>query len=319
MNSSTGPLPPEERDWPTAAAVTASVLGGAHIVRVHNVAKMVNVVRVADAQGQPPSMPFWLGEAPGRTWELSGEVSALRRDLCSRLDGDPQKTHDWLKGECALDDNAALQVTNYIGAELGALGVMPSDTDIVFERFFDEVMSREFVPLAALLVKAQPQPPVLCEQILDAQRRDGADARETVDHGRDQGAVSQSDQSVRVDGIQKLPRFLGGEHGCLATFDAVLGPAHDAGWIDRHDALARQRLEQHPHGGKALLDGWCRQPVAGHGFDPGGDVQRVDGVEPVAALATACVFVAMLALSRTPAFDHMRGDGAPVRSPPGCP
>ncbi|HYE85539.1 MAG TPA: dihydropteroate synthase [Vicinamibacterales bacterium] len=49
MVSATGPLPPEERDWPTAAAVTAAILGGAHIVRVHNVEKMVHVVRVADA------------------------------------------------------------------------------------------------------------------------------------------------------------------------------------------------------------------------------------------------------------------------------
>ncbi len=49
LNAPTGPIPPEERDWPTAAAVTAAVLGGAHIVRVHNVAKMVHVVRVADA------------------------------------------------------------------------------------------------------------------------------------------------------------------------------------------------------------------------------------------------------------------------------
>jgi dihydropteroate synthase len=49
MTASTGPLPPEMRDWPTAATVTAAILGGAHIVRVHAVDKMVHVVRVADA------------------------------------------------------------------------------------------------------------------------------------------------------------------------------------------------------------------------------------------------------------------------------
>src|SRR5881398_2975273 len=42
-------------------------------------------VRVVDAQGQPPSIPFWLGEAPGRTPELSQEVSRLRRDMDDRL------------------------------------------------------------------------------------------------------------------------------------------------------------------------------------------------------------------------------------------
>lgn len=49
MTSATGPLDASARDWPTAAAVTAAVLGGAHIVRVHRVAEMVQVVRVADA------------------------------------------------------------------------------------------------------------------------------------------------------------------------------------------------------------------------------------------------------------------------------
>ncbi|MFM8535921.1 MAG: dihydropteroate synthase [Acidimicrobiia bacterium] len=49
LTASTGPLPAAERDWPTAAAVTAAILGGVHIVRVHNVEKMVHVARVADA------------------------------------------------------------------------------------------------------------------------------------------------------------------------------------------------------------------------------------------------------------------------------
>jgi dihydropteroate synthase len=49
MTAAAGPLPPAQRDWPTAAAVTAAILGGAHIVRVHSVENMVHVVRVADA------------------------------------------------------------------------------------------------------------------------------------------------------------------------------------------------------------------------------------------------------------------------------
>lgn len=52
LTSATGPLPPADRDWATAAAVTASVLAGAHIVRVHRVKEMVHVVRVADALRQ---------------------------------------------------------------------------------------------------------------------------------------------------------------------------------------------------------------------------------------------------------------------------
>jgi dihydropteroate synthase len=49
LAAATGPLQPEDRDWPTAAAVTAAILGGAHIVRVHAVDKMVHVARLADA------------------------------------------------------------------------------------------------------------------------------------------------------------------------------------------------------------------------------------------------------------------------------
>jgi dihydropteroate synthase len=48
LKQAIGDKPPAEREWGTAAAVTASILMGAHIVRVHGVAEMVDVVRVAD-------------------------------------------------------------------------------------------------------------------------------------------------------------------------------------------------------------------------------------------------------------------------------
>ncbi len=65
----------------------------------------------------------------------------------------------------------------------------------------------------------------------------------------------------------------------------MLGSAHDSGGIDRDDALARQRLEQHAHGGEALLDRRGRQTIARHGFDPRRYMQRRDGVETAATLA----------------------------------
>ncbi|MEX1254512.1 MAG: DEAD/DEAH box helicase [Dehalococcoidia bacterium] len=94
-------------------------------------------VRVDDAHGLPPSVPFWLGEAPARTFELSQEVSSLRRDLAERLgrDDDPMP---WLRDEAALPDHAAEQMVRYVRAQRDMLGVVPSDTDIVFERFFDD-------------------------------------------------------------------------------------------------------------------------------------------------------------------------------------
>ncbi|MEZ4502411.1 MAG: DEAD/DEAH box helicase [Dehalococcoidia bacterium] len=96
-----------------------------------------SVVRVVDAGGAAPSIPFWLGEAPGRTIELSEEVGALRRDVDARLE--EREVVPWLGRECGLDDWGARQVVDYVRASKVALGgIVPSDVDVVFERFFDE-------------------------------------------------------------------------------------------------------------------------------------------------------------------------------------
>jgi ATP-dependent Lhr-like helicase len=94
-------------------------------------------VRVEDAHGAPPTIPFWLGEAPGRTIELSEEVGRLRRDVVAGLD-EPDATRRWLHDEAGLSELAAVQVIDYLRASRDALGLMPSDRDVVFERFFDE-------------------------------------------------------------------------------------------------------------------------------------------------------------------------------------
>ena len=67
-------------------------------------------VRVSDARGQPPTIPFWVGEAPGRTMELSEEVSRLRQDVGDRL-GDPPGAIDWLRDAVGLAEPAARQRT----------------------------------------------------------------------------------------------------------------------------------------------------------------------------------------------------------------
>jgi len=97
-----------------------------------------STVFVTDAHGATPSVPFWLGEAPGRTIELSEEVGRLRRDVAERLDGDPEALRAWLAVECALPALAADQVADYLRATRDGLGLVPSDTDVVFERFFDD-------------------------------------------------------------------------------------------------------------------------------------------------------------------------------------
>src|SRR6202166_2284135 len=94
-------------------------------------------VRVEDAHGQPPSIPFWLGEAPGRTAELSAAVSRLRKDI-EELSSEPGAAMRWLMETLGLDDAAALQVVQYLGAGRAALGCLPTFDTVVFERFFDE-------------------------------------------------------------------------------------------------------------------------------------------------------------------------------------
>jgi ATP-dependent helicase Lhr and Lhr-like helicase len=91
-------------------------------------------VRVEDAHGMPPSIPFWNGEAPGRTIELSREVSRLREDVfVAKSEGVAL-----LERECSLDKRGAEQAAEYINAGQRALGVVPSQDVIVAERFFDE-------------------------------------------------------------------------------------------------------------------------------------------------------------------------------------
>jgi ATP-dependent Lhr-like helicase len=92
-------------------------------------------VRVEDARGAPPSVPFWRGEAPGRTRELSEEVAWLREEIGRRT---PEQACALLEEECGLDRSAAAQAVAYVRAGAAALGAVPSTRTLVAERFFDE-------------------------------------------------------------------------------------------------------------------------------------------------------------------------------------
>ncbi len=111
-------------------------------------------VRVQDAHGQSPTIPFWLGEAPGRTAELSLAVSRLRETIANKLgdlgtlqvneegeiiDGTwKQAAVEWLVQDAGISTEAADQVVMYLAAAKAALKIMPSQNNIVMERFFDE-------------------------------------------------------------------------------------------------------------------------------------------------------------------------------------
>jgi ATP-dependent helicase Lhr and Lhr-like helicase len=94
-------------------------------------------VRVEDAAGQPPTIPFWLGEAPARTDEVSAAVSRLRGDLETRLK-DADSGLAYLRDEVGITADAAQQIVDYLAAAKAVLGVLPTQDNLVFERFFDE-------------------------------------------------------------------------------------------------------------------------------------------------------------------------------------
>ena len=100
-------------------------------------------VRVEDAQGAAPSVPFWLGEAPGRTNELSDEVSDLREELYRRLQtGDAGR---WLMEELDLPPDVADQAAAYVAEGVRILGTVPTKGRLVAERFFDEAGGMQLV------------------------------------------------------------------------------------------------------------------------------------------------------------------------------
>ncbi|PYK28483.1 MAG: ATP-dependent DNA helicase, partial [Verrucomicrobia bacterium] len=101
------------------------------------------VVRVEDAKGQPPGIPFWLGEAPARTHELSRAVSDLRMEIEKRLSGVETENlaaeiEEWVAKEFQLPEDAAEQVAAYFADACRSLGAIPSQQTLVLERFFDE-------------------------------------------------------------------------------------------------------------------------------------------------------------------------------------
>ncbi|MBS0213252.1 MAG: DEAD/DEAH box helicase [Proteobacteria bacterium] len=124
-------------------------------------------LRVEDAHGLPPTIPFWLGEAPGRSDALSLGVSRLREEIARRLQDPTARWHEspllpgeagarsaagagmpsvpeldaalgWLTQEVGLTDSAAAQIADYLAGALAAFGMLPTRKTLAMERFFDE-------------------------------------------------------------------------------------------------------------------------------------------------------------------------------------
>jgi len=105
------------------------------------------LVRVEDAHGAAPTIPFWLGEAPGRSDELSAAVSRLRAEVAARIGNSAtgERAQRWLEEDVGIDQAAASQLVEYLHGGRAALGCMPTQDTIVLERFFDEAGGMQLV------------------------------------------------------------------------------------------------------------------------------------------------------------------------------
>jgi ATP-dependent Lhr-like helicase len=95
-------------------------------------------VHCEDAKGEPPNLPFWFGEAPGRTDELSAAVSRLRGALDRKLEAGMEAAVALLTKGYRIPAAAAGQLAHYLAGARAALDVIPTQEKLVFERFFDE-------------------------------------------------------------------------------------------------------------------------------------------------------------------------------------
>ena len=98
-------------------------------------------VRVEDAHGLPPTIPFWLGEAPGRSDELSAAVARLQARVDQQLslaEGNTAEVLEWLQSTFELSEDCAGQLLDYLARTREVLGALPSQDTLVMERFFDE-------------------------------------------------------------------------------------------------------------------------------------------------------------------------------------
>ena len=131
-------------DWAVESMAGDIFLLGTHSWQIRRIES--GVVRVHDAGDTPPTVPFWLGEAPARTAELSEEVSQLRHRVDEFLvAGDADGARQWLVDAAGIGHEAATMIVDYLAVGRAALGVMPTQQCLVLERFFDDTGGMQLV------------------------------------------------------------------------------------------------------------------------------------------------------------------------------
>ncbi len=132
-----------DEDFAVESLVGDVFLLGTHSWRIKRVE--AGRVRVEDAHGAAPSIPFWLGEAPGRSRELSAEVSRVRESILADAEATVDAPPMFLMNECGLDQAGAKQAVAYVRAGAAELGALPSLQTVVAERFFDEAGGMQLI------------------------------------------------------------------------------------------------------------------------------------------------------------------------------
>jgi len=138
-----------DEDFATESMAGEVMLLGNTSWRIRRIELKSGRLLVENAHGQPPGIPFWRGEAPARTQELSAHVGGLRQKISDLLPNtspvgfsatppEVSAAVAWLKEECGLDDSGAEQAIEYILQGRAVLGAVPTQTTVIAERFFDE-------------------------------------------------------------------------------------------------------------------------------------------------------------------------------------
>jgi ATP-dependent Lhr-like helicase len=114
--------------------------------RIRRIESAAGRVLVEDAQGAPPNIPFWRGEAPARTEELSQQVADLRERVEGFISrGETTEAAAWLQEKCGLENAGAAQLVEYLAAGRAVLGAVPTQKTIIAERFFDEAGGMQLI------------------------------------------------------------------------------------------------------------------------------------------------------------------------------
>lgn len=180
--------------------------------------------------------------------------------------------------------DGAKQRFRFVLADAGRIDILPQIN-------LKAMVAGEFVILPALLQQADPKAVLFGEYVFDVHGQGRADAGERIGHERNQGTIAKVRDSVRRNGAEQVPRFLGRQDRRFAFQVRMSRPAHSGGRVDRDDLAGHKPIEEMAQCGQVLFDGQgCLR--SGLEFNPGRDMERPDigegmdatGGEPVKEL-----------------------------------